>query len=246
MKRAAALAFAHAATGLLTGRFTVACWDQRGTGLSYGAADPAEILSSGQLVVDTLAVTKYLAYVGVGQVVSQSNLNEGRLEWLLADVHSRLAPDAREAIGRMRPAQPVSIRYIQKYGGSIHNITPSRLKAIMESSPYRAGSYTDELYDRGAELSHRMLEEEMRDIDLNEQALHVSVPVYLFLGRYDQVTPTAPVLDYFERLQAPTKRSSGLKIPAPDGRRRAGEVPAHLDGEAVRLALPVIGGGEGP
>lgn len=52
--------FAHAATGLLTDRFTVVYWDQRGTGLSYGAAEPAETVSIGQLVDDTLAVTKYL------------------------------------------------------------------------------------------------------------------------------------------------------------------------------------------
>jgi pimeloyl-ACP methyl ester carboxylesterase len=40
--------------------FTVVWWDQRGSGLSYHADMPPQTMTAGQLVADTLAVTRYL------------------------------------------------------------------------------------------------------------------------------------------------------------------------------------------
>ena len=41
------------------------------------------------------------------------------------------------------------------------------------------------------------------NIDLSKQAVEYRLPVYFFLGKYDYETPTAPVMEYFDRLQAP-------------------------------------------
>lgn len=41
-------------------RFVVATWDQRGTGLSYPAFDPADTLTLERVVADTIEVTEYL------------------------------------------------------------------------------------------------------------------------------------------------------------------------------------------
>src|SRR5690606_5108939 len=40
--------------------FVVVTWDQRGTGKSYAALDPAETLTLEQMVADTIEVTEYL------------------------------------------------------------------------------------------------------------------------------------------------------------------------------------------
>ncbi|MEF3121210.1 hypothetical protein [Kocuria flava] len=40
--------------------FTVAVWDQRGTGTSISALEPTATLTVGQMVADTLAVTDHL------------------------------------------------------------------------------------------------------------------------------------------------------------------------------------------
>jgi pimeloyl-ACP methyl ester carboxylesterase len=155
--------FAHVATSTLTDSFTVVYWDQRGAGLSYSAATPAKTINLAQLIDDTISVTdylrnrfgqdkiflvghswgstlgtlavlkcpsKYAAYVGVGQVVSQSSLNKGRR-------------------GRLRT--------------------------------------------------------EVSRIELQEIASEMPIPVFYFLGRYDYCTPTAAVISYFEKLQAPHK-----------------------------------------
>jgi proline iminopeptidase len=156
-------------------------------------------------VVVQRSPSDFSAYIGAGQVVSQRSLNHGRYEWLTEKIPSLLMTQDRNDLNRMNPYAPVPIRYVRKYGGFIHNITSERLGQIMSSSPYCPEKYTSELYDKGIELSLRMLETEMNAIDLFKQASQVAIPVYFFLGKYDYVTPTAPVLDYFSRLRAPHK-----------------------------------------
>jgi hypothetical protein len=48
-----------------------------------------------------------------------------------------------------------------------------------------------------------MLDHQIQKVDLLETAGEVRIPVYFFLGKYDFVTPTSPVVDYFNRLCAP-------------------------------------------
>ncbi len=158
----------------------------------------------GSLVVQQRP-TDFYAYVGVGQVVNQSSLNRGRYEWLTTTMLPFLSREDKQDLKRRNPANPVPMRYVRRYGGLIHNITLDRQREIMSSSPYSPEKYTTELYDKGWEISDRMLGPEMNRIDLLQSAIEYAIPVYFFLGRYDGVTPTAPVVDYFHRLRAPRK-----------------------------------------
>jgi pimeloyl-ACP methyl ester carboxylesterase len=207
--------FAHVATSSLTDRFTVVYWDQRGTGLSYEAAFPAETLNLKQLIEDTLAVTDYLrrrfdkekiylvghswgstlgslvmqkepekfhAFIGVGQIVSQRSLYAERLARLTTEMKTLLSFKDRNELALIKPTDPVSIRYIRKYGGFIHNISLEQLQAIRDSSPYCPEKYTDALYEKGGDLSQSRLEKEIMTIDLFKQAREVLIPVYFFWG----------------------------------------------------------------
>lgn len=147
----------------------------------------------------------FAAYVGVGQVISEKRIDVERLKWLNTEARPLLSLADKTAISRLKPGQPVSIGYVNKYGGSIHNITPERLQAIMDSSPYSPGTYTAALYDKGWQLSYGMYVNEIVTLDFSAQIKEIPIPVYFFLGRYDYVTPTAPVLDYFKTLKAPRK-----------------------------------------
>jgi pimeloyl-ACP methyl ester carboxylesterase len=158
----------------------------------------------GSLVVQK-SPSDFYAYIGVGQVVNMKSLNHGRYEWLTKKIPSLLSAKDKYDLNQMDPYAPVSIRYVDKYGGSIHNITSVRMQQIMSSSPYCPEKYTSELYDKGIVLSLRMFGKEMNAIDLFKQASEVPIPVYFFLGKYDYVTPTAPVLEYFKGLRAPHK-----------------------------------------
>jgi proline iminopeptidase len=156
-------------------------------------------------VVVQKSPSDFYAYIGVGQVVSERSLNHARYEWLTEKIPSLLSAKDRNDLKRMDPYAPVSIQYVWRYGGVLHNITSEQLGQITSNSPYSPEKFTSELYDKGFALSLRMLETEMNSIDLLKQATEVPIPVYFFLGRYDYVTPTAPVLEYFKRLQAPHK-----------------------------------------
>jgi pimeloyl-ACP methyl ester carboxylesterase len=147
----------------------------------------------------------YAAYIGVGQVVNQKSLNEGRLKWLQTTAAPLLTSKDANVLKLLKPFQPVSIKYIRKYGGLINNISNQQLQEIMKTSPYCAEKYTLELYNKGSDLSWEMLWKEIETTDLLKVACIVTIPVYLFLGKYDYVTPTAPAVDYYNRLQAPYK-----------------------------------------
>lgn len=158
----------------------------------------------GSVVVQKSPLDFY-AYVGVGQVVSEKSMNHARYEWLTQKIPSLLSTKDSNDLKRMDPYAPVSIQYVWRYSGVLHNITSEQLGQIMSSSPYSPEKFTSDLYDRGLALSLRMLETEMNSIDLLKQATEVPIPLYFFLGRYDYVTPSAPVLEYFKRLHAPHK-----------------------------------------
>lgn len=155
----------------------------------------------------------YSAYIGVGQVVSESSLQQARLIWLTTEMKDLLSSEDRERISTIRPGQPVPIAYVRKCGGSLHNISPTEQRTIMDSSPYRPDVYTGDLYDRGWYLSERMYEQEIVNLDFAKQAARIPIPagaggafpLFFFLGRHDFVTPTGPVLDYFRVLEAPHK-----------------------------------------
>jgi len=187
----------------------------------------------GSLVVQKCPL-KYAAYVGVGQVVSQSSLNQGRSQWLTTTI--KLLVDAEDlfAINKMDPSQPVSSNYIKKYHGFVHNVTESQLDQIMDSSPYSREKYTAKLYEKGYALSWRMLERQVNEIDLIKQAVDVPIPVYFFLGRYDYCTPTAPVVEYFERLRAPHKEIIWFQN---SGHRMDVEEPTKFQQELVERLL---------
>ena len=259
--------FAHVATSTLTDRFTIVYWDQRGTGLSYAAADPPQTINVTQLIDDTVFITdylrnrfgkekifllghswgstlgtlavqkcpyKYAAYVGVGQVVSQSSLNQGRRIWLTKTIRFLVDTEDLEAIQQMDQSADVSGYYVRKYHGLIHNLTDGQLRQIMLSSPYSAEKYTPKLYDQGYELSWGRLRPEVKSIDLKEIASDIPIPVYFFLGKYDYCTPTAPVISYFEKLRAPHKEIVWFEN---SGHRMDVEEPAKFQQELVKKLL---------
>lgn len=160
-------------------------------------------------LLGSLVVQKYPdefhAFIGVGPVVSLDALYKGRLDWLTTKMKPLLSMKDRNDLALLKPGDYISIRYVRKYGGFIHNISLEQLQTVMESSPYYPEKYTDALYQKGGDLSESSLEKEVEKIDLFKQAAKSEIPVYFFLGKYDYITPAAPVVEYFNQLQAPYK-----------------------------------------
>jgi pimeloyl-ACP methyl ester carboxylesterase len=93
---------------------------------------------------------------------------------------------------------------LEKYGGKVHN-RPGReiFKAVFTAPEY---SLFDKVrFFRGVLFSVKHMHKELLATDLRALVRKVNVPVYFFLGKYDQSTPSELAVQYLEQLQAPRK-----------------------------------------
>jgi pimeloyl-ACP methyl ester carboxylesterase len=147
----------------------------------------------------------YFAYIGVGQVVKPKEQERLGVEWLKNKLLKEGTTEEQKKIRIMEDNNFTNRALLRKYGGVVHNIPMETLSKIRRSSPYFPEKYTDALYDKGLKLAVN-IHEEVKNIDFFKQAPELKIPVYFFLGRYDYITPTEPVVRYFKLLKAPDKR----------------------------------------
>lgn len=188
-------------------------------------------------VLGTLVVQKYpedyYAYIGVGQVVNHHVQQREGVAWLKRQILSRGTAEEKALIPDMEINNHAPRRLLKKYGGTVHNISGDRLTEIMRQSPYKPDRYTSELYAKGGNLASNIWYEEMSKIDFSEQVLELKTPTYFFLGRYDYVTPTPVVEDYYKKLKAPHKEIVWFEL---SGHRMDVEEPEKFQSTLTNIA----------
>lgn len=188
-------------------------------------------------VLGTLVVQKYpedyYAYIGVGQVANTHVQQREGVEWLKKQILARGTVEEKELIPDMEINNHAPRRLLKKYGGTLHNISGDRLAEIMGQSPYKPDRYTGELYAKGGSLASNIWYEEMSKIDFSEQVPELKLPVYFFLGRYDYVTPTPSVEEYYKKLQAPHKEIVWFEL---SGHRMDVEEPEKFQSTITDIA----------
>jgi pimeloyl-ACP methyl ester carboxylesterase len=162
-------------------------------------------------VLGTLAVKKYpgdyYAFISAGPVISMDSLERERAAWLKKMIMKNGTKAEKEQVMKSGKNYFARVNLIRKYGGTVHNpLVMEKLHEIMQKSPYFPGLYTQELYDKGYNFSKKIEVEERKNINFFRQAKDLNIPVYFFLGRFDNITPTAPVLEYYKILKAPFKK----------------------------------------
>lgn len=159
---------------------------------------------------------RYIAFVGIGQLV---NMREGEglsYAWTIAEAEK--AGDTRaiaqlQAIGpppyqrRFRDKLVTQRRILGKYGGEVHGNRhggmSTLLNGLIRSSEY---GWPDRVnVFRGIFANMRLMWPQILEIDLDVQAPELKVPVYFLEGRFDHEAPAALVEGYFQRLKAPKK-----------------------------------------
>jgi len=187
-------------------------------------------------VLGTLVIQKYpddyYAYIGVGQVVNSEEQEESGTEWLKTMLLNEGSQDEINQIHDMEESKFTNRQLLMKYGGIIHNLTKNELVAIRINSPYLPEKYTDDIYNKGLRFAAN-LHRELRAIDFFETAPEIRIPVYFFLGAYDYVTPTEPVVRYYEMLKCPKKE---LVLFEKSGHRMDVEEPDRFQSEIVRIS----------
>lgn len=154
------------------------------------------------------AVQKYpddfYAFIGVGQVVSPEKQETAGIEWLKRKIAESGDARDKKKIPEMEKFNFANRDLVMKYGGQSHRLNQADIAGIMKTSPYSPEKYRGGLFKKGG-LFSRPLYKEHHLIDHAANPQTFAVPVYLFLGRYDYVTPTAPVVMFFEKMKAPLK-----------------------------------------
>jgi len=147
----------------------------------------------------------YFAYIGVGQVVRPEEQERVGVEWLKKILHEKGSAEEKSKIALMEKRNFTDRSLLKKYGGVVHNIPIEKISEIMHNSPYATEKYTADVYKRGLKFASP-LHEEVKTVDFFKQVPAIKIPVYFFLGKYDYVTPTEPVVRYFNLLKAPKKQ----------------------------------------
>jgi proline iminopeptidase len=154
---------------------------------------------------------KVAAYMGVGQVTSETESDALGYAWALAEARARGDDGAVRALEGIGPP-PFSIanvkrqrKYIWRYGGVFHE-PRSLLDLVFTSLKAPETSWPDVIaFVRGTSLSMQALWPTVQAFDANTSYPRLEVPVFFLLGRHDRQVSPALAAKYFERLQAPSK-----------------------------------------
>ena len=187
-------------------------------------------------VLGTLVIQKYpdnyYAYIGVGQVVNSEEQEKSGTKWLKTKLLNEGSQDEINQIHDMEESKFTNRQLLIKYGGIIHNLNKNELVEIMINSPYLPEKYTNDIYNMGLRFAIN-LHRELRKINFFKTVPEIKIPVYFFLGAYDYVTPTEPVVRYYKILKCPKKE---LILFEKSGHRMDIEEPDKFQSEIVKIS----------
>lgn len=158
----------------------------------------------------------YAAYVGLGQVISTRENERISYDFAVAQATRHGNQPALAELRAIAPYpgdQPLTRerivtarRWAQFYGGLSAYRDQSRyfFDAPLLSPDYDAAAVDD--IDKGNLLTLGRILPEFLAIDLRG-ITKLAIPVFMFMGRHDYTTPTAPTERWLGRLEAPAKRA---------------------------------------
>ncbi|MEV6416470.1 alpha/beta hydrolase [Kribbella sp. NPDC051718] len=156
---------------------------------------------------------KLHAYIGAGQLVSGRRAARTAYEFALRKATEQQHEEAISALQKMQQSAAdggptfanavVHRAWVQYFGGTV-NGSHEALFARIEPALLR--EYFGKLRDIAQEFSFRHLMPETLETDLLHTARRFEIPIHLFVGRYDQVTPAEQAVEYFEAIEAPSKQ----------------------------------------
>lgn len=184
--------------------FTVVHWDQRGAGHSYRSDLPNATLRIDQFVVDTVALSRWLA-----KRFGQRKIFVLGHSWgsLVAALAAARAPACYFAL--------VSISQLSNYEGSKRVVAalpppppvpprapdPRLFWWTITSPEYSPGTLVGVLAGYG--FSVNALEKEILATNLATRVKKLDVPVWFFAGAYDNVVGEAMIRVFYDQLRAP-------------------------------------------
>lgn len=187
------------------------------------------------------------AYIGVGQIINMREAERIAYDWVMNTARKAADADAVKELEATAPypepdgALPlekinVERKWSVRYGGLTYG---RQTYGFWENAEKISPDYTEtdfKAIDAGSAFSLPKLLPEMAATDFTKLT-RLNCPLLIFAGRYDYTTPSQPVQQWFERVEAPSKRwvwfeNSAHMIYAEE----PGRVLVHLVQEALPFA----------
>lgn len=153
---------------------------------------------------------KYLAYIGVGQVVDAKEGEKISYEYTMSEAKKQNNVKVIKKLEKIGPPPYKPEDFLMRAQclsmlGCVFKTKPKTNmgKALMSSSEYNLSTKLG--YIRNALTCSKILASEMLQIKFLEDIKELKVPIYFIMGKYDYHTPTAVVEKFYNQLQAPKK-----------------------------------------
>lgn len=160
----------------------------------------------------------YHAYFGIGQVCHQFKGEKISYKWALAQAIERndtksiktlkklTLPDSTASIDKWLKYLMMERRYVNLYGGGttreIRGMWPL-VKLVMNSGIYTMSEKLNFMNASMFSLEHLWMD--VIDTNLFHEIDSMSVPTYIFHGKFDYTTPYPLANDFYQQLKAPQK-----------------------------------------
>lgn len=143
------------------------------------------------------------AYVGIGQVTGSAERDSIVEAWIAARARESGETEAIADVEERGTA--AQEEWLFRFGGEIHGETSFMPFVWTGLKAPEYGLMDVPRVPRGSSWSSEHMREIALDGPLHEEIRCLAVPVRLFVGRHDYVTPAELAVDWLERLEAPSK-----------------------------------------
>jgi len=156
---------------------------------------------------------KIHAYVGVAQIINDYEGERISYDFIVEEAEK--SGDVKKlkkikAIGLPPYDTPKKYfeksRLIGRYGGFVHSNTLKQIGSVffsyLTSPEYTFLEGVRTMRGKGLHFTMMAMYDELKTINFSEEIKSIKVPIYFFAGKYDMITPTILVKNYFNSLDA--------------------------------------------
>lgn len=152
----------------------------------------------------------FYAYIGIGQVIDYSQSKNICYNFALEEAKTQGCEEALNEltkIGEPPFNNDAKLSIIQKnvkrFGGNLHNEV-NFLSIAKQCKEYTELDLNN--VPKGLNFSDKYLWNEVISTNIMDHLTDFKVPIYFFCGKYDYMTPTVLVEEYFKKINTPFKK----------------------------------------
>ena len=188
----------------------------------------------------------YHAYIGAGEAADWNRRQTVSFKWALQQARQNNEQQAVAELEALIPFDYTSIddvgvknKWVSTFGGHHHKVEMYReIRSQLGKGP----EYTDadvESFMKGLSWSSRTAgaEAAVSNYSLFRQLPEVSIPIYIFAGRYDYSTPSTLAQEYYNSVKAPKK---GFIWFEESGHTMIFEEPDKMTSELIAIARETL------